>query len=176
MSVKHTIYDELLQRHQDAIFSYALHMLRNRADAEDVAQEALLRMWNRMGAFNPLKARSWLMRVTHNLCVDVIRRRETAYGREVSAESGVLDTAAAAGDLQDPAHAADQAILRGRIQRAIETLPQPLRSVFVLHELQGMKYAQIADVLGMPLNTVKVYLFRARERLRKELHDYEPSR
>jgi RNA polymerase sigma-70 factor, ECF subfamily len=171
MSARQIIYHELVQRHQDAVFGYACRMLRNRADAEDVTQEALLQMWRRWGSFNPLKTRPWIMRVTHNLCVDVIRRRDRASGREVPAEPAVLEAVPDAGESRDPARMADQSMLRERIEAAIQTLPPTLRSVFVLRELQDLKCAQIADVLGMPESTVKVYLFRARNHLQVELRD-----
>jgi RNA polymerase sigma-70 factor (ECF subfamily) len=65
--------------------------------------------------------------------------------------------------------------LKDRIESAIDRLPEKLQSVFVLYELQGLKYAQIAEVLEIPLNSVKVYLMRARIHLQKELSDYGPE-
>lgn len=175
MSVKSIIYHDLVHKHKDRIYGYAVHLLRNASDAEDVTQDVLLRMWNNLGRFKTLKATSWIMRVTHNTCIDVIRKRESSTHREVLMEPEELEMSLPGSHVMEPSRLADNAMLKVRIDAAIRTLPEQLRSIFVLYELQGLKCAQIADVLEMPVNTVKVYLVRARIHLQKELRDYGPG-
>ena len=110
-------------------------------------------------------AKAWLMRTTHNLCIDRIRRRnvrsETDDGEAVLAAVG--DSAPGPQDLVE---AND---LGRMIQDSLETLTPRDRSVIVMREVQGMAYDEIADILGLPLGTVKARLHRARERLRTKL-------
>jgi RNA polymerase sigma-70 factor, ECF subfamily len=67
-------YKTLVNRYKNKIFSYALYMVKNRMDAEDISQEVLIRLWKNMGKFKLPAAGSWIMRTTHNLCIDYLRR------------------------------------------------------------------------------------------------------
>jgi RNA polymerase sigma-70 factor (ECF subfamily) len=155
----------LCQRHSDHIFRYAHALLGNPADAEDATQEVLIKLWNHLPRINLFNIRGWLFRATRNYCLDQIRRRAPQIG----------DSALQDGDAKDrpdelavdPSFAADSHFRLEQARAALLELPEVLRSVFVLYEGNGLRYREIAAVLGIPINTVKVNLLRARQRLSK---------
>lgn len=164
-------FEILIKQHKNNIFNYALYMMKNRMDADDITQEVFIKIWDNINNFNMKAARSWIMRTTHNLCIDYLRKKQTAVKREVDIETKI--NISGAGTLTDTEVKVRKNILKKRIREGIETLPDNLKSVFVLYELQGFKYHEISETLSMPLNSVKVYLMRARRKLQEELRDYK---
>ena len=153
----------LCERHSDEIYRYARSLLANQADAEDAAQEVLLRLWRHLPRINPFNLRAWLLQSTRWYCLDQIRRRSNR-ATPVALEDGVLEEQL--DELAvDPSLAADSTLRLEQARAALAKLPENLRSVFVLYEVNGLRYREIAKTLGIPLNSVKVYLSRARERL-----------
>jgi RNA polymerase sigma-70 factor (ECF subfamily) len=154
----------LCQRHSDEIYRYARGILGNQADAEDATQEALLRLWMHLPRIHLFGTRAWLFRTTRNYCLDLLRRRlrkpSTALDQEM-VEDWPDDLAV------DPSAAADSSFRLEQARRLLLKLPEALRSAFILYEVNGLRYREIANVLGIPVNTVKVNLLRARERLSK---------
>jgi len=167
-------YKALVNRYKNRIFSYSIYMLRNSMDAEDVTQEVLIRLWNNMGKFKLPAAGSWIMRTTHNLCIDYLRRNQIARQRSVyideddNSEEKIMDNHKE----NHPEITAQQNIVLEKIKSAVQKLPENLKSVFVLYEIEGFKYKEISSVLDIPINSVKVYMLRARKKLQEELKDY----
>src|ERR1051325_10390942 len=156
-------FQALSQRHCDEIYRYALGLLGSPADAEDATQEALLRLWNHLPRLNLFKIRGWLFRTTRNYCLDQIRRRSRVVSPNEDAGEAVEDWP---DDLAvDPSFAADSNFQLEQARQALLKLPETLRSVFVLYEVNGLRYREIASMLGIPINTVKVDLLRARQKL-----------
>jgi RNA polymerase sigma-70 factor (ECF subfamily) len=158
-------FEGMVRMHQERVHSYATYMLRDPAEAQDVAQEALIRMWQHHAEIQSPSAKSWLMRTAHNLCIDRIRRRnvrsETDDGETTLSFTG--DTA------PGPQELAEASDLGRLIQLSLDALTPRDRAVVVMREVQGLPYEEIADILGLPLGTVKARLHRARERLRNRL-------
>jgi RNA polymerase sigma-70 factor (ECF subfamily) len=153
----------LCQRHSDEIYRYACALLANRADAEDATQEVLLRLWSHLPTINPFNLRAWLLRTTRCYCLDQIRRRANRAAPMLVAEELLHDRP---DELAvDPSLAADSSFRLEQARHALLKLPENLRSVFVLYEVNGLRYREIAETLGIPINSVKVYLARAREKL-----------
>jgi RNA polymerase sigma-70 factor (ECF subfamily) len=153
----------LCQRHGDEIYRYARALLANQADAEDATQEVLLRLWSHLPKIYPFNLRAWLLRTTRCYCLDQIRRRAHPAAPLVVDEELLedrLDELAI-----DPSLAADSRFRLEQARLALRKLPENLRSVFVLYEVNGLRYREIAQTLGIPINSVKVYLSRAREKL-----------
>ncbi len=165
-------YKALVNRYKNKIFSYALYMVKNRMDAEDISQEVLIRLWKNMGKFKLSAAGSWIMRTTYNLCIDYLIRTQIANQRSVFIDEDFEDRVVDNNRLNQPEATTLQSITDERIKTAIQTLPENLRSVFVLYEIEGLKYKEISDVLDMPINSVKVYILRARKKLQERLKDY----
>jgi RNA polymerase sigma-70 factor (ECF subfamily) len=138
-------------------------------DAEDITQEVMIRIWQNINKFKFLSATAWIMRTTHNLCIDYLRRNSKHYKREISIDENLSERI---GDSQNaimPDEVLNQSLLDNKIKSAVENLSERLKSSFVLYELQGFKYKEISKILDMPLNSVKVNILRARKQLQKDL-------
>jgi RNA polymerase sigma-70 factor (ECF subfamily) len=146
--------------HDRVVFRTAAALLRDAREAEDVTQEAFLVFWQQ-GA-NVERPREWLLRVARNACLDRLRRR----GRLVSEEQ--VDVPEPRED-RDPAWHYEQGELKGALRELVDQLPEPQRSLIVLFDVQGLDGATCARMLDLNVNQVKVYLHRARRRLRRQL-------
>jgi RNA polymerase sigma-70 factor (ECF subfamily) len=164
-------YEVLVKQYRNNIFNYALYMMKNGMDADDVTQEVLIRIWTNIGSFNIKAAKSWIMKTTHNLCIDYLRKRQNSLKREINLDSNM--SISTTGTLTDTEVRVRKEFLKNKIQEGIDNLPQNLKSVFVLYELQGFKYQEISETLSMSLNSVKVYLLRARKKLQEDLREYK---
>jgi RNA polymerase sigma-70 factor, ECF subfamily len=165
-------YKVLVNRFKNRIFSYALYMVKNRMDAEDICQEVLIKLWKNMGKFELPAAGSWIMRTTHNLCIDYLRRVQKVKQRSIFIDEDSEEKLIDEDKLNQPEVSTLQNLTNEKIKAAIKKLPENLKSVFVLYEIDGLKYKEISKVLDMPINSVKVYILRARKKLQEELKDY----
>lgn len=156
-------YRILSRRHVPAMLGLARRILGNAADAEDVAQEAMLRVWTHAPRWQPLAAfRTWLTRIVVNLCLD----------RKLRAAWVDLDQA---GEIADPAPDAGEAVEQserdGMVQDAIGQLPARQRTAIVLTYGDGMSNAEVAEVMGTTVSAVETLLVRAKQNLRRVLGD-----
>lgn len=152
-------YRQWLQEHQDHVWSLARYLLRDRGEAEDVTQEAFIRLWQHRERLQEAQVRPWLLRVTRNLCLDRVRRRQP----EVE-----WDENAAAGD-DSPQDGLQRSEASRWLQRAIAALQEPYRSLIILRDLQQHSYEEVAGVTELTMPQVKTYLHRARRQLREQL-------
>ena len=162
-------YKLLLKQFKNRVYNYAIYMLRNRMDADDVTQEVLIKLWKNLDSFNMNAASSYIMKMTHNLCIDYLRRRNISLKRELEIDNIFEETYTNVNDINNPELMLSKENLSLKLKEAIENLPLNLKSIFIMYQLQGMKYKEISKVLDLPLNSVKVYLMRARIKLQKEL-------
>ena len=125
-------FQKLVPTYKYQIFSFALYYMGNRPDAEDITQEVLIRFWKHFDSINKKSTKAWLMRVTHNLCIDYARRRKKS--ADLRNEDTVLVSH------ENPAADAEQADLKKRIFSALQSLPERLRAIIMMRELEGMKY------------------------------------
>jgi len=154
-------YRTLTRRHLPAMLGLARRILGNAADAEDVAQEAMLRVWTHAPRWQPLAAfRTWLTRVVVNLCLDRKRRAQW-----VALE--------AAGEIVDSAPGATENAEYNERERAlaaaIDNLPARQRTAIVLTYSEGMSNAQVAEVLDTSVSAVETLLVRGKQNLRAQL-------
>lgn len=154
-------FRELAGRHLSAMVGLARRILGNAADAEDVAQEAMLRVWTHAPRWQPLALfRTWLTRVVVNLCID---RKRRAPWLELEA----------AGEIADPApHAGAKAEQNERermVNAAIAELPARQRAAIVLTYSDGMSNAQVAEILDTSVSAVETLLVRGKQNLRRAL-------
>jgi len=173
MSIKDTKYQFLIKQYKHNIYSYALYMLRNKMDADDVTQEVFIRIWQNIGSFNILAAKTWILKTTHNLCIDFLRKRSSAMLKEFSIDEGFENFVSTEKSEHNPYLITHVRMMSSKIKDAIKELPENLRSVFVLYEIQGYKYKEISSALNIPINSVKVYLLRARKKLQEAMKNYE---
>lgn len=147
-------------------------MLKNRMDADDVTQEVMIRIWQNIDKFNILASKTWIIKTTNNLCIDFLRRRSVAVKREFEIDEFFEDTYSKNHDSENPYLITHFKMMASKVKEAIQRLPENLRSVFVLYEIEEMKYKEISKALDLPINSVKVYLLRARKKLQEELKGY----
>jgi RNA polymerase sigma-70 factor, ECF subfamily len=165
-------FDYLVKQHSRRVYNYAIYMTKNVMDAEDITQEVLLRTWQNVNKFNFLSAKAWMMRTTHNLCIDYLRRNKKTHDREIEVDQTSENLFPALSADADPIETVVRLSVKEEIIRALEQLPARLKSPFVLYEIQGFKYREIGNILDMPTNTVKVNILRARKELQKHLREY----
>lgn len=170
-------YARLVNLHLQPIEAYAFRICANRATAEDVVQEVMLRLWLRAAHFQPERARltTWLHQMAHNLCIDHLRRNsrltELPFGNDppdthevTSGQSAYLHSPAAeaveVGVVDEHADA---------VQQALAQLPERQRNALVLTYYQGLSNAEVAQVMQTGVRAVESLLVRARAALKKQL-------
>ena len=157
--------------HLDALYSFALKLSRARDEAEDLVSETVLRAFERWEQYRlGTNIRAWLFTILYHLFVSRKRRIDA---REVSeSDSGPgRATRDAVGDA-DPEGTYYDSFLDDEIVRAIDSLPDEYRTAVVLSDIQELRYAEIAQILGIPEGTVKSRLFRGRRLLQRKLRGY----
>lgn len=152
--------DLALRLHQDRVYAFALHLVGDADEAADLAQETFIRLWQRGASVADGAQRAWLLRTVRNAALDRLRRRRFAG----AAPHDGFD--ALEGDACAPDDALEHADLTRHAFAALATLADPFRSLVLLCDVQGLPYAEAAEVLDLPLTSVRVYLHRARARLR----------
>jgi RNA polymerase sigma-70 factor, ECF subfamily len=155
--------------HQDAAFNLARWLLRSRADAEDVTQEAMVRAFRFIAGFHGVDARAWLLQIVRNSCYTWLEKNRRA---DLTTE---FDETIHLQPTQSPEEAAVASNERERLMKALETLPARSREVLVLRELEGCSYKEIAAITAIPIGTVMSALARARQRLQRELTHASPQ-
>ena len=147
--------------HLDAAYGFARWLTRDPVQAQDVAQEAMLRALRYFHAFRGEEARPWLLRIVRNTWVDLRAKRGADQPLEV-AENHPADG-------PDPEQSALAGDRRRQVAAALAALPVEMREILVLREIEDLSYKQIASVLDLPIGTVMSRLARAREKLAAEL-------
>lgn len=147
-----------MRNYQDCIYSYSFYILGNREDAEDITQEVLIKAWQNLDSLSKRSIKTWIMKVTRNLCIDHLRHRRV----EQTTKPDPLPPG-------NPEAIVEGREVQVRVREAISKLPLALRSTVILREIQGLKYKEISEILGIPLNSVKVRLWRGRRLLRQIL-------
>jgi RNA polymerase sigma-70 factor (ECF subfamily) len=177
-----TAFTRLVRRHQTPLFNFAFRQLGAQAVAEEVVQDAFVRVVQSAADFkHEARFTTWVYTIVRNLCVDQMRRRalrrhpsldqpRAAAGGEEEGPTLLEQTADARASVEREATGTE---LKERIARAVETLPDEQREVFLLREISNLAFKEIALVTGVPENTVKSRMRYALERLQLALCDYE---
>ncbi len=167
-----TDFQRLALSHLDALYNFAVYLTRSPAQAEDLVQETYLRAFRFSHRFQPgTHLRAWLFQILRNTFLTFYRLRE----RELPlAEDGVPDWDA---PMFHEAPAEDPSVLEAHtdLERALRRLPDEFRTVLLLAEVEGLPLEEVAQIMACPVGTVKSRIFRAKERLRVILRDYEKT-
>jgi RNA polymerase sigma-70 factor (ECF subfamily) len=156
-------FEQLVLPHLDAAFNLARWLLRSRADAEDCAQEAMLRAYRFFPGFRGGDARAWLLQIVRNTCYSLLEKNRPGENATEFDEQ-----------IHGPAVATPEVLAsasedKERVARALESLAPRHREVLVLRELEGCSYKEIATITGIPIGTVMSALSRARHQLQVAL-------
>lgn len=155
-------FEQLVRRHLRAAIAVALAVLGERADAEDVCQDAFLTALQQLETCQPDRFAGWLLRIVRNRAISVQRQQKVR-------RSMPLEWAGAARSRENPERDAEQSALRDRLRGALKVLPERQREVLLLHDLEGWRHREIGEALGMPEGTVRYTLFHARRAVREKL-------
>jgi RNA polymerase sigma-70 factor (ECF subfamily) len=166
-------YRDLVRRYERPIFSLIYRMVRDRELAEDLAQETFVKALNALDSYRPeYKFSSWIFKIANNAAIDHLRRRELdTLSLEGSPHAATPDaveaTALQIGDRgETPLDVVEAKELGGEIELAIGRLRPEYRACILLRHVEGRAYEEIAEILDLPLGTVKTYIHRARNELR----------
>lgn len=176
-------FEVLLRRHRRPVFNFLLRSTGVRESAEDLMQEVFLRIVRGAGEFRrEAKFTTWLYSIARNLCVDHSRRmkfrRHTSLdapagdGAEGDSRAALVDFVRDQSPGASPMRSTTNKELRAELTKAIESLGEEQREVFVMREYLGLQFKEIADIVGCPENTVKSRMRYALEALRKQLKEY----
>jgi RNA polymerase sigma-70 factor (ECF subfamily) len=169
-------FRELLARYERPVFSLIYRMVRDRTLAEDLSQEAFIRAFNAIGTYKTsYKFSNWILKIANNHTIDHLRKRRldtvsidgSPHARtadEISQSQVVIESRD-----ENPAEYVEHRELGSQIEGAIGELREEYRTVIVLRHVEGYAYDEIAEIMDLPLGTVKTYLHRARGELRKSL-------
>jgi RNA polymerase sigma-70 factor (ECF subfamily) len=169
-------YRELLDRYQRPVFSLVYRMVRDRELAEDLAQETFVKVFNHLDSYNPkYKFSSWIFKIANNLAIDHLRKKElptvSLDGSRHATTSEAVESSriSIASEDENPEELLEAKELGEEIETAISQLRVEYRTAVLLRHVEGRPYEEIAEIMDVPLGTVKTYIHRARIELRELL-------
>lgn len=170
----------LVERYQRKVYAVALGMLKDKEEAMDVSQEAFVKVYKYLDHFKGDSSfYTWLYRITTNICIDVLRKRNSAGGEAVEFDESIqVDLGEAhIGALgsrlgTSPQKSALRRELVEKIQAALAQVPEKHRAILLLREVEGMSYEELSRTLEIPKGTVMSRLFHARAKVQKILSEY----
>lgn len=159
-------FGELVTRYMRQAYFAALGIVGNHDDALDLSQEAFARAFRARRSIDPERPfYPWLYQILRRLCFNFLRNRKARAAKLMAAGGWLADEAGARAAAQSPERAAERDELRRRVRTAIATLPAHEREVLIMREFEGLRYREIADLLGIPIGTVMSRLYAARKAL-----------
>lgn len=168
-------FRRLVERHQRRAMAIALGLVRDENDAQEVVQEAFLRVYRGLASFEGSSSFfTWLYRIVHNLAIDVMRkpsRREVALPEQGAIDDGPEEPLVSRIDGSDPSDVVRRGEIRRRLEVALDALPPYHRGVILMREIEGMSYEEMAAAMGVSKGTIMSRLFHARKKLQHALLD-----
>lgn len=165
-------FGELVERYMQRAYYVALGLVGSHDDALDLSQEAFVRAYRARATIDPDRPfYAWLYQIVRRLCFNFIRDRKTRRRKMEEATPWLVDLAGRGAARTDPGKRAERSELRERLEAAIDRLSEREREILVLREFEGLKYREIAELLGLPIGTVMSRLYTARKNLAEQLGD-----
>lgn len=166
-------WEALVRQYQGRVYALALHYVRDRDEALDLAQEVFVRVFRKLGAFRGEEPfLPWLLRVARNLCIDHLRR---AGARPPASDIPAEEARGLRAPGQSPEEAWEAGSRKRLVHRALSQMTEAHREMILLKEIQGLKLEEIASLLGLPLGTVKSRSNRARLELAETILRLSPG-
>jgi RNA polymerase sigma-70 factor (ECF subfamily) len=163
-------WDEVVREHADRVYRLAFRLSGNRADAEDLTQETFVRVFRSLAQYSPGTFEGWLHRITTNLFLDMVRRRQRIRFESLADDADDR----LPGREVSPEQVLDEAGLDADIQQALDALAPEFRAAVVLCDIEGLSYEEIATTVGVKLGTVRSRIHRGRSQLRAALRHRAP--
>lgn len=164
-------WDDIVRQHADRVYRLAYRLSGNRFDAEDLTQETFVRVFRSLADYTPGTFEGWLHRITTNLFLDMVRRRQKIRFDALAEDASERLPS----DEPGPERAFEQNNLDPEIQRALDALPADFRAAVVLCDLEGLSYEEIALTLDIKVGTVRSRIHRGRVLLREALAHRAPG-
>jgi RNA polymerase sigma factor (sigma-70 family) len=162
-------WDEVVREHSARVYRLAYRLAGNQQDAEDLTQETFVRVFRSLAEYTPGTFEGWLHRITTNLFLDLVRRRQ-----RIRFDALPEDTERLAGRERSPEQVYADLHLDPDVQSALDGLPPDFRAAVVLCDIEGLSYEEIAATLGIKLGTVRSRIHRGRLQLREALRHRAP--
>ncbi|MBR6542762.1 MAG: sigma-70 family RNA polymerase sigma factor [Anaerotignum sp.] len=166
-------FEELILQHEKIVYNVALRMMNHSEDARDISQEVFLKAYRNLANFDERSAFStWLYRITHNTCIDEMRKRKGKQNysleEELENEDGSMQR-----QIADEGDTPEESLLReeqkSEILQALDTLSEEHKAAIILRDVKGLSYEEISEILELSLGTVKSRISRARNQLKTEI-------
>jgi len=171
-------YRELIRRYERPVYSLIYRMVRDNETSEDLAQETFIKVLNNIDRYRPeFKFSSWLFKIANNITIDHLRRRQLdtisieGSPDAVTGERMRATAIAVASGGESPLEELESRELGASIEEAIAKLRPEYRACIILRHVEDYSYDEIAEIVKLPLGTVKTYIHRARQELREHLED-----
>ena len=174
MKGEENAFRSLLQKYRNLVFSIMLKMVRNKQEAEDLTQEAFMKAFASLASFNDEFAFStWLMKIASNNCIDFLRKKKLktySIHEPIQYKDEKIEI-----EIPDHDPGPERTLIQSErsrmIEKTISELPERYRYVIILRHKEEKSYEEIAEIMNLPLGTVKAQIFRAREILNKKLKE-----
>lgn len=170
-------FNAIVERYQRQVFAVCMNLLRDRMLAEDVTQDTFIRAWSALSTFQGDSAKSWLLRIASNRCLDLLRQRQRQLTSSLDAQTVEFEPRwSSMVGTESPESTAEQLELNGRLGEALQDLPEDQRVALLMADVLGYDYVEIAEMTDTAIGTVKSRISRARGRLRQTLLSDHKSR
>jgi RNA polymerase sigma factor (sigma-70 family) len=163
-------WEQVVEEHGARVYRLAYRLSGNAQDAEDLTQDTFIRVFRSLAQFTPGTFEGWLHRITTNLFLDMVRRRQ-----RIRFDALPEDTERLRGSSPSPEQLYEDTHLDPQIQTALDALPPEFRAAVVLCDIEGLTYEEIAATLGIKLGTVRSRIHRGRVQLREALAHLAPG-
>ncbi len=184
-----TVFSTLVKRYQNRVFVIAYRLLNNSEEAEEVVQDTFVKVHQNFDKFRTENIfASWIFRIAHNLCMDILRQRQRKRSTLVVSFDPQSTVAEEEGDRfvnqplsqvadeqPNPSQSLDMSEQTNMVERSLNELPEAQKIVLVLHDLQGFSYSEIAEIVGANIGTVRSRLHYGRIKLKELLAPYFSS-
>ena len=153
-----------------SVLGTALRLTRSREDAEDVAQEAIVRAYDAYDRFDGTNFTAWMLRIVTNLYINRYRQRQRGPQLGSLEEDGAIEPVSA--DTELPDRVLFDNVVGAEVEEALYKVPEDFRMAVILSDIEGLSYQEIADITNVPIGTVRSRLARGRSMLRRALESY----
>ena len=170
-------YSQLLDDFQQKVFSTCMSFVPNKEDAEDIAQEVFIEVFNSISKFKgDSKLSTWIYRITTNKCLEFIRKKNTkkrfAFLQSITGNAIPMDKTDYFTEINHPGILLENKELNTTLFKAINSLPESQSVVFTLHKIDGKSYQEVAEITDRSLSSVESVMFRAKKNLQSTLENY----
>lgn len=163
-------FEKQAERVFPSVYGTALRLTRSKEDAEDLAQEAIVRAYDAFERFDGTNFKAWILRIVTNLYINRYRQRQRAPQLSSIDDENILEPVADEGEVPD--RQLFDELVGAEVEEALRNVPEDFRMAVILSDIEGLSYQEIADATDVPIGTVRSRLARGRALLRKQLESF----